>query len=118
MGLFDFGTKAQVEELASHIGVGMQLIEEEMRKTGNQSSPTIRGLALGLLDERNKLMALSSQLAQSTRDSLKIRYNNQKIPYFTFIQEMKRVSDRVDNITGINFFNSTMTKNGITRTVR
>ena len=31
MGLLDFGTKAQVENLAARIGVGMQQIEEEIR---------------------------------------------------------------------------------------
>lgn len=118
MGLLDFGTKAQVENLASHIGVGMQLIEEEIKKSSNQSTSTIRGLASGLMDEKNKLVILISSLTQSTRENLKIRYKNQKIPYFTFIQEMKLVSDKVDNITGINFFNRTITKDGVTRQVK
>lgn len=112
MGLLDFGTKAQVENLAAHIGVGMLLVEEEIRKSSNQSTPAIRGLAHGLLDEKKKLLILVSSLTQSTRDNLKVRYKNEKISYFSFIHEMKRVSDKIDNITGINFLNSTITKDG------
>ncbi len=115
MGLFDFGTKAQVENLAAHIGVGMQLVEEEIRKSSNQSNSTIRGFAIGLMEEKEKLTILTSSLSQPTLEKLKIRYKNQKIPLFLFIQEMQRVSDKIENVTGINFFNSTIKKDGTIR---
>lgn len=118
MGLLDFGTKAQVENLAAHIGVGMQLIEEEIKKSSNQSTPTIRGLASGLMNEKKKLVILISSLTQTTREKLKVRYRNEKISYFSFIHEMKRVSDKVDEITGINFFNSTIEKDGVIRQIK
>lgn len=118
MGLLDFGTKAQVENLADHIGVGMQLVEEEIRKSSNQSTPPIRGLAYGLMDDKEKLVILISSLSQSTFDNLKVRYKNEKISFFSFIHEMKRVSDKIDEITGINFFNSTITKDGVIRQVK
>lgn len=118
MGLLDFGTKAQVEELGYRIGVGMQQIEAELRKTSNQSSPTIRGLALGLMQERNKLVVLISSLTQSSREKLKVKYKNEKIPYFLFVQEMQHISNKVDEATGINFFNSTREVDGVVKHVK
>ena len=54
------------------------------------------GLASGLMDKKGKLVNLISSITQPTSENLKISYSNQKTPYFSFIREMKRVSDRVD----------------------
>lgn len=108
MGIFDFGTKAQVEVLTRDIGQIMQIIEEEMRQSSNKSTPKIRGIAFLLLDKKKQLLVLISALTQSTREKLKVRYKNQKVSYFSFVQEMKTVSDKVDMVTGINFFTETI----------
>ncbi|WP_418892761.1 hypothetical protein [Limibacterium fermenti] len=112
MGILDFGTKAQVEELAFRIGVGMQQIERELITYSNQNTPTLRGLALALMQEKEKMSKLISFLTPTSREKLKVRYNNEKISYLIFIGRMKQVSDIVDDITGINFFNSTREVNG------
>ena len=110
MGFFDFGTKAQVEVLTRDIGQIMQIVEEKMRQSSNKSTPEIRGIAFLLMDKKKQLVVLISALTQSTRDNLKVRYKNQKVSYFSFIHEMKTVSDKVYIVTGIDFFTETIDK--------
>lgn len=110
MGIFDFGTKAQVEVLTRDIGQIMQIVEEKMRQSSNKSTPEIRGVAFLLMDKKKELVILISALTQSTRDNLKVRYKNQKVSYFSFTHEMKTVSDKVYMVTGINFFTETVEK--------
>lgn len=104
MGLFDFSTKAQVKIISENIGESMRLIEEEINKSSNNSNSTIRDLALGLIDEKEKLLSLISKLSQSGRDNLRVKYKNHKVHYFTFVGEIKRMSDKVDKLTGIKIF--------------
>ena len=55
MGLFDFGTKAQVEVLTRDIGQIMQIVEEKMRQSSNKSTPAIRGIAFLLMDKKKHM---------------------------------------------------------------
>ncbi len=104
MGFFDFVTKKQVKNISNNIGEVMCLIEDELEKSSRKNDSEIRGMALGLTNEKEKLLSLISKMSRSNREKLRVKYKDHMVHYFTFIGEMKRMSDKVDKITGIKIF--------------
>lgn len=118
MGLLNFGTRQQVKSQLAHIATGMQLVENEMNKTLGRDISIIRGLTSGLMNEKAKLQYMINELSQSDRNKLNVRIKGQKINYFEFVQYMVSLSNKLDDLTGINFVNGTITKDGVTRQVK
>ncbi len=117
MGLFNFGTKALVKNQLIRIATGMEQVENEMKKS-NQDMSLIRGIASALMKEKNKLTLMLSDLSPAARSTIKLKYKGQRVSYFEFATEMMNLSTRIDNITGINFFNETRTIDGVARKVQ
>ena len=101
MGLFDFGDRAVVQNLAYRVGVGIQQIEDEIRKSPMNATPLLRGLAFTVREERIKMMQLYYDLQESTRNSLVIEFKGRKIPFWDFFTELVPISSKVKDLTNI-----------------
>lgn len=118
MGLLNFGTIQQVKSQLAHIATGMQLVENEMNKTIGRDLSIVRGLTSGLMNEKAKLQYMVNELSQSDRNKLTVKFKGQKTSYLEFLQRMVSLSNKLDELTGVNFVNGTIMKDGIVRKVK
>lgn len=108
MGLFDFGDRATVQELAYRIGYCIEKMENEIRKSPNIATDDLKGFADFAMVEKKIMMHIASSLTQKSIENLKVEFKKEKIPFCLFLQKIILVSYKVKELTGIDFFNSTI----------
>lgn len=118
MGLFDFGDRTSIQTMAYRIGVCIEQMEGEIRKSPTVATPDLRGLADWAMVERKKMMHITSSLTQSSLESLKVEFKREKIAYNLFLQKTTLFSYKVKELTGIDFVNGTIYIDGADRKVR
>jgi hypothetical protein len=102
MAWYDFGDRAAIQTLAYRIGVCFLQMEDEMRKSPNEATASLRGLAYWAKDEIKKMMHIISSLSQSSIDSLNVEFRDEKIPLRIFMQQLIPIAQKVTRISGIN----------------
>lgn len=85
--LYDCGDREWVKTYAIRIGIGLQQIEAEV------SPQMVGGLCDAIRNEVQNMRLMASKLSNESLSCLNVKYKGQKIPYFTFLQKIKEVSD-------------------------
>lgn len=112
MGLFDFGDKSIIKELAYRIEIGIEQMESEIRKSPQSATPTLRGLAYAVNTERKKMTTIALSLSNSSLGGLKVKFKGEIIPYNIFLTRLIPISRKVKEMTGIDFLRGTAYING------
>ena len=99
MGFFDrlqdFGDREQVRTSIMKIDIGIQQIER------TSSIPEIKGLAYAVKDEVGYMRMLASKLTSESLNCLDVKFRGRKIPYHSFISELKNKSDEIVRRGGV-----------------
>lgn len=104
MGLFDFGDRAMIKTLASHVWGGVGQLGGELDRSGGKVTPMARGLASALKKDIKEIMRLQNTLSDSSRTSILINMQGQNVQLPQFLFTLKMISDDYYKDSGIMFF--------------
>ena len=109
MGLFDFGDRATIQLLAFRIGCAIEDMEKEIKKSPNTATSDLHGMASFIGQEMHKLILLFRSLSQSSQESLKVEFRGKKLLFWTYFTELVPTNNKVRELTGFDFLESTIT---------
>lgn len=93
MGFFDrltdFGDRELVRTYAYRISVGLNQIKHETSET------TIRGLSYAIRQDIEAMLRVASKLTSESINCLDVKVDGGKIPYASFLGQIKAVSDEI-----------------------
>lgn len=93
MGFFDrlqdFGDREQVRTSIMKIDIGIQQIEQ------TTSLPDIKGISWSVREEVGYMQMLTSKLTAESLGCLDVKFRGRKIPYYSFLIELKEKSDEI-----------------------
>lgn len=86
--LSDFGDREQIKTTAMKIDIGLQQIEQEFEPH------SLKGLCFAVANEIKYMKIQASKLSQESLASLNVQFRGKKMPYFSFLQEITKISTR------------------------
>ena len=93
MGFFDrltdFGDRELVRTYAYRISVGLNQIKHETSET------TIRGLSYAIRQDIEAMLRVASKLTSESINCLDVKVDGGKMPYASFLGQIKTVSDEI-----------------------
>ena len=84
--LYDFGDREMVRAYAMRVGTGLLQLKSSSDKQW------IKGLSSAVAKEVQNMLIQADKLTSESKSCLKITYNGNKIPYYSFLEEIHKTS--------------------------